>query len=457
MARRNRSPLSSLTQVPEVREAAAALVAAVEAASSEQELDADAYARSISAVERTRGRPLMFPMLASGTGRGARVRLADGSEKLDFIGGIGVYAFGHSDRDLLEHAVIAAAADTVFQGHLLPGPEYLRLSRLLVKHAGRRIRHGWLALSGAMANENALKLIYQKHAPADRVVVFERAFHGRTSVMAELSDRPAFRDGQPLRGNVLHVPFYDPGAPDSSVRSLNALDSHIRRHPGQIAGMCFELVQGEGGLRTAPREFFAALMARCKKARIAVWIDEVQTFARTGELFAYRTLDLDEYVDVVTVGKVLQGSATLFTHRYNPRPGLIAGTYAGSTVGMAVGARIIERLESEGYLGDKGRVSVLARRIDARFASLQKRVPRTIGERSGVGAMQAFSVFDGSPEATRKVLDACFEEGLILLTAGSNPTMLRMLPPVNVTDEELEAAFAVLEKALRRVAEELDA
>ena len=99
----------------------------------------------------------------------------------------------------------------------------------------------------------------------------------------------------------------------------------------------------------------------------------------------------------------------------------------------------------------------LARRIDARFSSLQKRIPRTIGERSGVGAMQAFSVFDGSPEATRKVLDACFEEGLILLTAGSSPTKLRMLPPVNVTDEELEAAFAVLEKALRRVAEEFDA
>ena len=66
-------------------------------------------------------------------------------------------------------------------------------------------------------------------------------------------------------------------------------------------------------------------------------------------------------VDVVTVGKVLQGSATLFTQRYNPRPGLIAGTYAGSTVGMAVGARIIERLESDGYLGEKGRIAVLAR------------------------------------------------------------------------------------------------
>jgi acetylornithine/N-succinyldiaminopimelate aminotransferase len=274
--------------------------------------------------------------------------------------------------------------------------------------------------------------------------------------MAELSDRPAFRDGQPLRGNVLHVPFYDPKDPDSTAKSVAALDGHLKRHPRQIAAMCFELVQGEGGFHVAPREFFAALMERCKKAKIAVWVDEVQTFARTGELFAYQTLDLEQYIDVVSVGKVLQGSATLFTKRYNPRPGLIAGTYAGSTVGMAAGIRIIERLESEGYLGEQGRVAVLARRIDSRFTALRKRLPKIIGERSGIGAMQAFTAFDGSPEVARKVLEACFSEGLILLTAGSNPTKLRMLPPVNVTDEELEAAFAVLEKALRRVAEDLD-
>ena len=99
---------------------------------------------------------------------------------------------------------------------------------------------------------------------------------------------------------------------------------------------------------------------------------------------------------------------------------------------------------------------MLARRIDARFNSLRKRLPRGIvGARSGVGAMQAFVPFHGSPEVARKVLDACFEQGLIVLTAGTNPTKIRMLPPVNVTDEELEAAFSVLEKALLQVAEEL--
>jgi len=288
-------------------------------------------------------------------------------------------------------------------------------------------------------------------------VVFERAFHGRTSALQELTDRPAFREGQPLRGNVLHVPFFDPENERSTERSLNALDAHLRRHPGRIAAMCFELVQGEGGLYTGPREFFEALMQRCRESGVAVWVDEVQTFARTGELFAFQTLGLDALVDVVTVGKVLQSSAVLFTHHYNPRPGLIAGTFAGSTVGMAVGARIIERLQEEGYLGPEGRVSVLGRRIERRFESLSKRLPRAVGPRSGIGAMHAFVAFDGSAELARRVLRAAYDGGLILLSAGTDPTRIRMLPPVNVTDEELEACFGILEKALRQVEEEREA
>jgi 4-aminobutyrate aminotransferase-like enzyme len=453
MARSSQPPLS-LPDSPAICEAAAALVDAVAAESTARTLSAEAYARAIRELERLRGRPLFLPILTAGVGRGARVRLADGRMPLDFIGGIGVYAFGHSDRDLLETAVVAAAADTVFQGHLLPGTEALRLSKLLVRHAGRHLRHAWLSISGAMANENALKMIFQRHAPADRIVVFERAFAGRTTTLAELTDKPAFREGLPLRGNVLHVPFHDPSDGSSTERSLAALDAHLRRYPGQVAAMLFELVQGEGGIHVAPREFFAVLMARCREAGIAVWVDEVQTFARTGELFAFRTLGLDDYVDVVTVGKALQGSAVLFRKRYNPRPGLVAGTYAGATAGMAVGARIIERLEGEGYLGPEGRIAVLGRRIERRFDALAKRIPNAVGPRSGLGAMHAFVPFDGGAEIASAVLRAAFEEGLLLFGAGASPTKIRMLPPVNTTDEELEAAFAVLEKALRRVGEE---
>jgi 4-aminobutyrate aminotransferase-like enzyme len=454
MTRRSRNPLGSLLDAPAVREAAGALIEAVAEEAGARTLGPEAYEKAVRELERLRGRPLFFPVLLAGPGRGARVRLADGRSLLDFIGGIGVYAFGHSDRDLLETAVAAAATDSVFQGHLLPGVEALRLSRLLAKHAGPGLRHVWLSVSGAMANENALKMILQKRAPADRIVVFERAFAGRTTTLAELTDKPAYREGLPLRGNVLHVPFYDADDPDSTARSLHALETHLARHPGQVAGMLFELVQGEGGFHTAPREFFEALMGRCREAGVAVWVDEVQTFARTGELFAYRTLDLGEYVDLVTVGKVLQGSAVLFRRAWNPQPGLVAGTYAGATVGMAVGARILERLEKEGFLGAEGRIAVLARRVEKRFESLEKRVGRAVGPRTGMGAMQAFVPWDGDPETTRAVIRAAFEEGLLVYAAGEAPAKVRMLLPVNVTDEELEAGFAILEKALRRVAED---
>jgi 4-aminobutyrate aminotransferase-like enzyme len=195
-------------------------------------------------------------------------------------------------------------------------------------------------------------------------------------------------------------------------------------------------------------------MERCHEAGLAVWVDEVQTFGRTGEIFAFRTLELDEYPDVVTAGKALQGSAVLFTRRYNPKPGLVAGTFAGATAAMAVGARIIERLEQEGYLGPEGRIAVLARRVERRFESLEKRMPRAIGRRSGLGAMQAFVPWEGDPDVTLQVVKTAFDEGLVLLGAGRDPSKIRMLLPVNVTDEELEAGFAILEKALRRVSEE---
>ncbi len=439
-----------------MREAAAALLDAVAEEARQRSLAPRDYERALRELGRLRGRPLLLPALAGLAGRGARVQLADGTWKLDFIGGIGVYAFGHGDRDLLETAVVAAAADTVYQGHLLPGTEYVRLSKALLRHAGPRLKHVWLSVSGAMANENALKMVLQKHAPADRVLVFEGAFAGRTTTLAELTDKPAFREGLPLRGNVLHVPFHDPADPDSTAKSLAALDAHLRRHPGQVAAMLFELVQGEGGIRTAPREFFVALMERCREAGVAVWVDEVQTFARTGELFAFRTLGLEDHVDVVTAGKALQGSAVLFTAPYNPRPGLVAGTYAGATVGLAVGARIIERLENEGYLGPDGRVALLARRVERRFEALAKELPRAVGPRAGIGAMHAFVPFDGRPEAVRAVIQNCFEEGLMLFSAGANPGRIRMLLAVNTTDEELEAGFAMLGKALVRVGEELE-
>jgi acetylornithine aminotransferase len=450
MARSKRNPLRPLIDAPGVREAAQALIEAVHAAAADRTLSSKSYERALREIARLRGRPLAVPALAAPTGRGARVQLADGRTVLDFVCGIGTYLFGHSDADLLEMAVVAAAGDSVYQGHLAPAAEYPELLRALLRHAGPHIKHGWLSISGAIANENALKIVLQKHAPADMIVAFERNFAGRTLALAEITDKAAYREGLPLSGRALYVPFYDPDRPE---RTLEALDAHLARYPGRIAGMIFELIQGEGGYHTAPAAFFHSVMERCRAAGVAVWVDEVQTWARTGELFAYRTFGLEDLVDVVTCGKAVQGSAVLFRARYNPKPGLVAGTYAGSTVGLAVGARIVARLESEGYLGADGRIAVLGERVVRRFEALRRRLPRAVGAHSGIGAMHAFVPFDGSSAVVQAIVEAAFEEGLFVWSAGVSPAKIRMLLPVNTADEELESGFTMLEKALRRVGE----
>jgi 4-aminobutyrate aminotransferase-like enzyme len=454
MTRARQSSPSPL-DAPKVRAAAAALIDAVREELARSLEPGETYARLVEEVGLLRGRPLQLPAVTSGLGSGARVTLADGRSILDFVSGIGVLGFGHADPDLLATAVVAAASDTVFQGHLAPGPEYVRLSRALLRLAGPRLAHVWLSVSGAMANENALKMVFQKRHPADRILVFERGFAGRTLATAELTDKPEFRDGLPLRGFALHVPFFDPRDPRSTGRSVEVLEAHLRRHPGRVAAMLFELVQGEGGIYTAPREFFAPLMERCRAEGISVWVDEVQTFGRTGELFAFQTLGLGEYVDVVTVGKLAQGSAVLFAKDHAPRPGLVAGTFAGATVGMAVGARILEKLEEEGWLGRSGRIAALGARVAQRLDALAARLPRAVGPRSGIGAMHAFQPFDGSPRAADLVVRHAFEEGLLLHGAGARPSRIRLLLPVNTTDEELDAGITILEKALRRASDEL--
>jgi 4-aminobutyrate aminotransferase-like enzyme len=451
-AHRSLPEIPALDSATTVREAARALVDAVREAALERKLPAADYLQALQAVGQMRGQSLAHPLLSGGTGTGAWVQLADGRRVLDMVSGIGPYVFGHDDQDLLETAAIAAAGDVVFQGHVLPGIEYAQLCQRLLRHSGDRLEHVWLSLSGSMANENAWKIILQKHAPADRVLVFEQAFHGRTLAMAELTDRPSYREGLPMRGNVHRVPFYDPTDPQSLERSLEAIDGAASAHPGRIAAMCFELVQGEGGFNVAPPAFFEALMARCHALGIAVWIDEIQTFGRTGELFAFRTLGLESEVDVVTAGKILHGSATLFTEDYRPRPKLIAGTWAGASVGMAIGARILERLEVENYLGPNGGIVRLVERLDVAFAELSSRLPGVIGGRSGLGAMQAFVPWEGDPHQVAELIESCLEEGVLFQPAGSTPTKVRMLPPLNLTDDELEFAFAALERGIRRVA-----
>jgi 4-aminobutyrate aminotransferase-like enzyme len=396
-----------------------------------------------------RGRPAFYPYLGSGLGRGARAMLADGRWVLDFALGVGVHFFGHGNHDLLETALRAAAADLAMQGNLIFNREYHALMKTLLAHAPAGIEHCWLALSGADANENALKMVRQKRDGRPGLIAFRGCFHGRTCAMAEITDRPDYRIGQPVTFPVHYIPFHNRNDPRSATLALEALREIIRRDGDRIAGFIVELVQGEAGFVTAPREFFVPLFDECKRAGVVVWVDEVQTFGRTGELFATTRLDLAEYVEVITIGKLLQGSATLYRNSLAPDPGLVSGTFSGATVAMAVGRRIIEKLVGEGFFGSRGREIELEKLTREHLERLARKHPGAISQIDGVGAMLAFRLGDGSLDATRAFIRRCFDQGLVLYYGGHESACIRLFLPAGcLTDDELADAFTILDRCM---------
>jgi len=416
----------------------------------EPPLSAEGYRSLVAELGRLRGRDLFLPYLSSGRGCGARVRLADGRSVLDLALGIGVHFFGHDDPDLIRTALEAALEDTAMQGNLQMGTVLLELLELVIASAGGRLRHGWIANCGSEANEIALKIIRQRRAPASEIVAFRSCFHGRTIVMAEITDRAEYREGQPLRETVHYLPFYDHADPGSADRVLARLRELLAARRGRIACMVFELVQGESGFRTAPREFFEPLMRECHDAGVAVWVDEIQTFGRTGELFAFEKLGLRSYVDVVTIGKLLHCAATLYTEEYNPRPGLVSGTFAGSTVGLAVGRRIVERLLHEGFLGADGRIARLGTTAEARLLRLADDIGRErVRTIDGVGAMWALELASADHADVQRLVRRCFDAGLLLYYGGTGPYRLRLFLPATLDDADLDEAADILGRCLR--------
>ncbi|HXG19339.1 MAG TPA: aminotransferase class III-fold pyridoxal phosphate-dependent enzyme [Methylomirabilota bacterium] len=417
-------------------------------------IDSDAYSQQLEQIGQLRGRPLFFPYLGSGIGKGAKVRTADGRWLLDFAIGIGVHFFGHSHPDLVRTAVAAAASDTVMQGNLQANAEYGALLQILLAHSAPQLAHGWLSLPGTEANENALKLIRYHRQPARDLIAFRRCFHGRTTTMAEITDRPDYRKGQPTRERVFYLPFYEPDDPESTQKTLTALREVLDHHPGEIAACLFELVQGEAGFRTAPREFFAPLMELLRERGVTIWVDEVQTFGRTGELFAFQRLELAAYVDVVTIGKLLQNSAVLFREEYLPDPSLISGTFAGTTVGLAVGRRIVEKLTQENYLGPDGHIAKLERQVRDGLARLQRETPQTIRSFDGIGAMWSVEPMPASYHDIKALLHECYRNGLILYYSGfgEGPYRLRIfLPGGVVTTDELNEGLDILRFSLKQL------
>lgn len=445
----------------------------------------ESYETLMKRAADVRGRGLLYPYLGSGLGNGALVELADGSVKWDMICGIGVHFFGHSDPELTSIAVRSGLDDTVKHGNLQSNFEPFEFAETLLNEAKKhsRLKYAYLATSGAMANENAVKVCYQKHAPASRVLCFRDCFMGRSVTMCQIGDAADYRQGIPLSTLVDYMPFWDAiaaermaggGAGGSNAAgkkryidmAVEHLLQYIHRYPGQHCCFIFELIQGEGGFNVGDRDFHKALMDVCKAHKIAVWDDEIQTWGRSPRMFAYEHFDLGEYVDVFCVGKMTQACATMFTEEYNPKPGLLSGTFTGEGVSFRVGQRVVERLRDGGFYGEHGSMARHHQRFRDEVKGLMTRHPewfpavelplgyRMSGDQlaGGIGGMMKFTPFGGKKDKINAACKACFDEGVILFYCGHGPYHIRMLPPLGVMNEaDWPRVFACIERGLAKV------
>jgi len=404
-------------------------------------------------IEKTgkiRGRPLHFQYVGSGAGNGVYVELEDGSVKLDLINGIGIHLMGHSNPRVMAATVRGALADIVNQGNLQPNREYGVFLEKLVGMASKRsrLKYGWLATCGTMANESALKITRQVHSPARMVASFHNAFAGRSTMMAEVTDNPAYKMGLPEYHELLRIPFYDKKDPQSAEKSLRKLKEHAAKHEKNISTFVFEPMLGEGGYQAAPRDFFVPMLEFCKEQKIAIWADEVQTFSRTGEMFAFETLGIGQYIDLCTIAKTAQVGATLYTEEYNPKPGLIAGTFSGSTPALSAGIEILTMLE-EGYLGPQGRIM----QIHKKFIDMLNELNSTtckgkLMDAGGMGLMIAVTPYEGKKEQVDALLKRLFNNGLIAFNCGKDPIRVRFLVPAVIQDADIEVAKKIIEKSI---------
>jgi acetylornithine aminotransferase len=215
--------------------------------------------------------------------------------------------------------------------------------------------------------------------------------------------------------------------------------------------MWMELIQGEGGFNAGTREFFLPILDLLKENGVAVWFDEIQTFARTTRPFAFQHFGLDAYVDLLTVGKITQVCATLFTDAYTPKPGLVSQTFTASTSAILAAQAILDHLKSGDYFGEGGRIMQVRRRVQGHLDRIAAAHPGWIKGPYGEGAMIAFTPFDGSEGVAKRLLTALFEAGVVSFLCGANPMRLRFLPPVGVVmDEQLDQACRILEDVLAK-------
>ena len=377
--------------------------------------------------------PEINPLLVKG--KGSHVWDENGREYLDFVGGIAVNALGHCYPPVLE-AVTRQASSLVHASNLYYTEPQVELARLLVSNspAGKV----FFSNSGAEANEAAIKLArkYSKlYIGLERfeIITAFNSFHGRTLATITATGQEKFHKG------------FEPLVPGFKYAHFNDLDSFKEQITPATCGIMVEPVQGEGGIRVATQEFLCGLRDLCREKNLLLIFDEVQCgMGRTGKLFAFEHYDV--VPDIFTLAKALGGGLAIGAMLCSDEvskgfsPGDHASTFGGNPVSCAAAVVVMKSLLSEGFLKQ---VEQKSANLFNGLEKLRQLHPGLIKEVRGKGLIVGIEVGDKARDLQR----LCMEQGLLINCIGE--AVLRLLPALNVQENELKTALEILEKTIK--------
>jgi 4-aminobutyrate aminotransferase/(S)-3-amino-2-methylpropionate transaminase len=413
---------------------------------------ASAAGKVLAARERYVARGVSTPSLVVDRAEGARVWDVDGREFLDFAGGIACQNLGHGPSAVV--AAIHEQVDRYLHQCFMVGTyePYVELCRRLDElWPGDAETKSLLLNSGAEAVENAVKVARAATGRAG-VVVFDRAFHGRTNLTMAMTAKLVYKDGfGPLATDVHRAPAPYPFRGVSTEDALAGLELLFRQDvaPKSVACFVLEPVQGEGGFIPMPPEFVQALRRICDEQGILYVDDEVQSgCGRTGTMWAIEQLGVEP--DLLVAGKTLGGGLPLasVTGRAEVMDavhvGGLGGTFGGNPVACAAALAVLDELTAPGFAERAEHVGSLLR---TRLEEIAARQP-LVGEVRGLGPMLALELREPTPDAAKATTAAAFAKGLLLLSCGLDGNVIRLLPALTASDEDLEHGLGLLEEAL---------
>lgn len=347
-------------------------------------------------------------------GRGSKVYDEKGNEYLDLYGGHGVISIGHCHPTYVK-AVEQQLRSLGFYSNSVRNPVQEELADRLGKVSGCEEYSLFLCNSGAEANENALKLA-SFHTGRSQVIAFDRSFHGRTSAAVAVTDNPKINAPINRQHEVVLLPLND----------LEALEQELQKQ--KAAAVIIEGIQGVGGLDQGSTEFFKGLESLCRKSGTVLILDEIQSgYGRSGKFFAFQHHGIRP--DLITVAKGMGNGfpigGVLIGPGFEASYGLLGTTFGGNHLACAAALSVLEVIETEELIPG---TEALSKFLVDRIGNL-KEVKRIKGR----GLMLGLE-FDFAVSELRKRM---IYEKKIFTGGSSNPNLLRILPPLNVTREEL--------------------